>query len=337
MKKIKAQKDNLKRGEVVIYKTATNAVELKVQFQDETVWLDARQMALLFGAQRPAIVKHVNNIYKAKELDASLTCSILEQVAADGKLRKINLYNLDMIISVGYRVNSIRATQFRIWATRTLKKYLLHGYALNETRLAEARAKFNELQTAVAFLQAKSQKELLKGQAGEILNLLANYAKTLSTLQAYDRGALAKVKGKKTAFVLAYKDCLTIIERIKAELTAKKEAGDLFGQERGQSFASIIRGLYQTFEGKELYPTIEDKASHLLYFTIKDHPFSDGNKRTAAFLFVYFLDKTNYLYRSSGEKKINDNALTALALLIAESDPKEKETMVMIIKHLITE
>ena len=120
-------------------------------------------------------------------------------------------------------------------------------------------------------------------------------------------------------------------------MTAKKEAGDLFGQERGQSFASIIRGLYQTFEGKELYPTIEDKASHLLYFTIKDHPFSDGNKRTAAFLFVYFLDKTNYLYRSSGEKKINDNALTALALLIAESDPKEKETMVMIIKHLITE
>ena len=206
---------------------------------------------------------------------------------------------------------------------------------MNERRLLEAREKFRELQTAVAFLQEKSKKELLKGQEGEILNLLSGYARTLTLLEEYDRGNLKDIKGKKAKFILTYENCLIIVRKIKRELIAKKEAGQLFGQERGGSFEGVIRGLYQTFDGRELYPTIEDKASHLLYLVIKDHPFSDGNKRSASFLFVYFLDKSNYLYREKGERKISDNALVALALLVAESNPKEKETMIKIIKNLI--
>ncbi len=319
---------------VVIYKKGKD-VQLEVHLENETVWLDARQMALLFGTQRPAIVKHINNIYKTAELDQKSTCSILEQVARDGKIRKINLYNLDVIISVGYRVNSKNATQFRMWATKTLKDFLVKGYVVNEKRLLETREKFRELQNTVAFLHDQSKKELLSGQGGEILNLLSSYAKTLTILDGYDKGVLQEVKGTKGKYVLEYTACKEIIAEIKKELIGKGEAGDLFGNERDESFSGIIRGLYQTFGGKELYTTLESKAAHLLYFIIKDHPFSDGNKRTAAFLFVYFLDKNDALYRELGEKKINDNALAALALLVAESDPKEKEQMVALITQLL--
>jgi prophage maintenance system killer protein len=242
-----------------------------------------------------------------------------------------------MVISVGYRVNSQRATQFRVWATRILKDFLVKGYAVNEKRLLEAKEKFKELQTAITFLQDKSQKEMLTGQSQEILNLLSSYAKTLTLLSEYDSGKIRETKGGKSKFVLEYKETLKIIETIKTELMAKKEAGDLFGQERQGALETVTRTLYQTFGGKELYPAIENKASHLLYLIIKDHSFSDGNKRIASFLFVYFLDKNNYLYKKSGEKKINDNALTALALLVAESKPEEKDVMIKIIMNLIAE
>lgn len=331
------KKDNFQKGEIIIYKTSKNEVALDVRLEEETVWLDAHQIARLFDVNRPAVVKHIQNIYKTQELKKNSTCSILEQVAADGKVRNMNIYNLDMIISVGYRVNSRQATQFRIWATKTLKDHLLKGYTINEKRLLEAQNKFQDLQTTIAFLQEKSKKELLSGQEGEILNLLSNYAKTLTILEQYDKGELKESKGGKTKFILTYEHCLQIINGLRKELIAKNEAGDLFGSERDGSFEGIIRGLYQTFGGKELYPWIEDKASHLLYFIIKDHPFSDGNKRSGAFLFVYFLDKTDYLFKKSGERKINDNALVALALLVAESEPKEKETMVKIIKNLLAE
>ncbi|KKT18646.1 MAG: hypothetical protein UW04_C0062G0003 [Parcubacteria group bacterium GW2011_GWB1_43_8] len=330
------KKENFKKGEIIIYKTSKNEVSLDVRLEEETVWLTQNQIALLFGTQRPAITKHLNNIFKTGELNKNSVSSILEHTASDGKIYKTQFYNLDAIISIGYKVNSKQATQFRIWATKTLKDHLLKGYTINEKRLLEAWEKFQELQTAISFLQEKSKKELLSGQAGEILNLLSDYAKTLTILEQYDKGQLKESKGEKTKFVLKYDDCLKIIVELKKELVAKKEAGDLFGQERRGSFEGIIGGLYQSFGGKELYPSIEDKASHLLYFIIKDHPFSDGNKRSAAFLFVYFLDKTNFLFKKSGERKINDNALVALALLVAESDPKEKETMVKIIKNLIS-
>jgi len=334
--KNKSIENNIKKGEIVIYKSPSGP-KIQVKLEKGTVWLDAHLIAKIFDVNRPAIVKHINKIYKTGELDKKSTCSILAQVAADGKIRKMNLYNLDMIISVGYRVNSKRATQFRIWATKTLKDHLIKGYTINENRLLEAREKFKELQTAIIFLQEKSKKELLSGQAGEILNLLSSYAKTLTLLEEYDKGKLRTAKGRKAKFILKYEECQRIVKEIKKELIAKKEASELFGQEMGGGFEGVIKGLYQTFDRKELYPTIENKASHLLYFIIKDHPFTDGNKRIGSLLFVYFLDKNDYLYRRNGEKKINDNALVALALLIAESDPKEKDILIKIVINLIND
>src|SRR3989338_4010018 len=323
-----------KKGDVVIYRS-TQGPEIQVKLEKDTVWLDAHLISRLFGVNRPAVVKHINNIYKTKELNKISTCSILEQVAADGKIRKMNLYNLDMIISVGYRVNSKQATQFRIWATNVLKNYLLKGYALNQKQLLEAKEKFDELQEAISFLQEKSKHELLSGQEQEILNLLADYSKTLTLLEQYDKGKLVLAERGRAKFVLNYEQAQTIIEEVKKELIAKKEASDLFGLESGDRFKGILSAIYQTFDGKELYPSLEEKAAHLLYFIIKDHPFTDGNKRIGSFLFIYFLDKNNYLYKDSGEKKINDNALTALALLMAVSDPKEKDKLIKIITNLL--
>lgn len=325
------------KGGIMIYGSGRGGPEISVRLENDTVWLTQAQIAELFDAERSVITKHVRNIFKDIELNEKSVCAIFAHTAADGKTYKTAFYSLDMIISVGYRVNSKRATQFRIWANKVLKEYLVRGYAVNEKRLAEARGSMDDLQNTIRFLQEKSRRELLRGQAGEILNLLSQYAKTLSVLEQYDTGALADVKGRKSAFVLGYEECVRIIAEVKKELTAKGEAGDLFGVERGGAFEGIIKGLYQAFGGKDLYPTIEDKASHILYLIIKDHPFSDGNKRMGSFLFVYFLDMSGYLNRKNGERKINDNALAALALLVAESDPQEKDVMVRLIKNLLIE
>lgn len=325
---------------IVIYEASKGDIRLDVRLENETIWLTLNQIADLFGIDKSGISRHTKNIYKEGELKEESTVAKFATVQKEGKRtikREVEFYNLDAIISIGYRVNSKRATNFRIWATKTLKEYLVKGYAVNEKRLLEARERFKELQTAISFLQDKSQKELLTGQSQEILNLLSSYAKTLTLLNEYDSGKIRETKGGKTKFVLGYKESLEIIGKIKKELVAKKEAGDLFGQERKGALEAVVKNLYQTFGGKELYSTIENKASHLLYLIIKDHSFSDGNKRIASFLFVYFLDKNNYLYKKSGEKKINDNALTALALLVAESNPKEKEVMIKIIMNLIAE
>jgi prophage maintenance system killer protein len=332
MKKEEDKKIN--KGEIVIYKPKGGDIELKIKFENETIWLDAHQMAQVFNVKRPAVVKHINNIYKSGELNEDSTCSILEQVAADGKIRKMNIYNLDVIISVGYRVNSQRATEFRVWATKILKNYLSEGYAVNEKRLLETNDKFKKLQNAIEFLQRKSGTELLKGQE-ELLYLLADYSKTLSLLEQYDKGALKEIKGEKSKFVLTYDYCLDIISEITKELISKKEAGDIFGIEINHKFESLVKNLYQTFGGQELYKSIEEKAANFLYLSIKDHPFIDGNKRIASFLFICFLDKNNYLHRENGERKVNDNALTTLALLVAESDPKEKDQMIALITQLI--
>ncbi|TAN57892.1 Fic/DOC family protein [Patescibacteria group bacterium] len=328
------KKSEFKRGEIVIYKTSQNEVELGVHFKNESVWLRQNEIAILFNKERSVITKHINKIFTDKEVDKKSNVQKMHIANSD---KPVEFYSLDVILAVGYRANSSRAIHFRKWATKILKQYLINGYAVNEKRLLEAKNKFHELQEAFLFLQKQSKKELLKGREVEILNLLADYSKTLSLLEQYDKGKLKDEKGKKTKFVLRYEDCAQIITKLKRELIAKKEAGDLFGQERGGSFEGIIKGLYQTFGKKEFYQTIKDKASHLLYFIIKDHPFSDGNKRSAAFLFVYFLDKSDYLFKKSGERKINDNALAALALLIAESDSKEKEIMINLVKNLLSE
>jgi death-on-curing family protein len=328
------KEQEIKKEKIIIYK-ASNGPEIQVKFEKDTVWLDAHLIAKVFDVNRPAIVKHINNIYKTKELNKKSTCSILEQVAADKRVRKMNLYNLDMIISIGYRVNSVRATQFRVWATKILKQHLMKGYTINEQRLLQAQNKFKELQETISFLQERSKHKLLAGQEQEILNLLANYSKTLTLLEQYDSEKLELIKNTKEKFVLEYSNAKQIIKEIKKELIAKKETSDLFGQDNGDKLKGIIGNIYQTFNKKALYSSLEEKAAHLLYFIIKDHPFVDGNKRIGSFLFVYFLDKNNYLYKDNHEKKINDNALTALALLIAIGDPKEKDTMIKIITNLL--
>ena len=324
------------KGDIVIYKPKGKEVEIRVKLEKETIWLNAHQIAQIFNIDRTVVVKHIQNIYKNNELFAKSTCAKIAQVAADGRIRRMNQYNLDMIISVGYRVDSKQATQFRVWATRILKQHILQGYTINQKRLLETQTKFKELQNAITFLQKKSRKKLLKGQEKEILDLLGEYSKTLSILEQYDKRKIKKAKGQKGKFVLSYDSCKDIIIKIKENLMTKKEASNFFGIEVEKKFESAIENLRQTFAKKELYRTIEEKAAHLLYLTIKDHPFIDGNKRIASFLFIYFLDKNDYLYRKNGEKKINDNALVALALLIAESNPKEKDILIGIVTNLIS-
>ncbi|MFA6190116.1 MAG: virulence protein RhuM/Fic/DOC family protein [Candidatus Staskawiczbacteria bacterium] len=329
------------RGEIVIYKTSDKRIRIDISLDKETIWLTQDKIALLFGTQRPAITKHLKNIFKSKELDEKVVSSILEHTtrhgAIKGKTQKQNVkfYNLDAIISVGYRVNSKRATQFRIWATKTLKDYLVKGYAINDKRLLDTKNKFRELQSTIDFLQKKAGHELMAGQEQEILSLLSDYSKTLTLLEQYDTEKVSLVKRGRGKFVLNYACASNVIEEIKKSLVAKKEASELFGQENSEKLKGIVGNIYQTFDKRELYPSIEEKAAHLLYFIIKDHPFVDGNKRIASFLFAYFLDKSNYSYKENGEKKINDNALTALALLIAVSDRSEKEKLVKIITNFL--
>ena len=325
----------IKNGEILIYQTPDKKVRIDVSLNNETVWLTQLQIAALFSVQVPAVSKHLKNIFKEKELVEKSVVSKMEITATDGKKYKTISYSLDAIISVGYRVNSKKATQFRVWATNTLKNYLVKGYAINEKRLLEAQDKFNELKNSIDFLQKKSKYDLLAGQEQEILNLLANYSKTLTLLEQYDKEKVSLVKNGKGKFILTYEDVLKVINTLKNELIVKKEASDLFGTENSDKLKGIIGNLYQTFDKKDLYGSLEEKAAHLLYLIIKDHPLVDGNKRTASFLFVYFLDRNNYLYKESGERKINDNALTALALLIAVSDRQEKDKMVKILKNFL--
>jgi prophage maintenance system killer protein len=326
-------------NKIVIYETPNKEIRIDVRLENETVWLSQKQMAQLFSKSVPTINEHIKNIFKERELNTHSTIRkflIVQKEAGRNVERNVEYYNIDVVISVGYRVKSVIGTQFRIWASKVLKEYLLKGYALNEKKLLETQNKFKELQTTISFIEEKSNKGLLSGQEGELLHLLSIYAKTLTLLEAYDNGKVLRTKGTTTKFLLTYKSCLQIIIEIKKVLVNKKEAGSLFGSEREHIFEGIIKALYQTYDKKELYPNIEDKAANLLYLIIKDHPFADGNKRTAAFLFVYFLDKTDTLHRENGEKKINDNALTALALLVAESNPNEKDIMINIIKNLIS-
>ena len=325
----------IKKGEIVIYQTPDKKVKIDVSLENETIWLTQLQIATLFGVQVPAVNKHLKNIFKEGELVEKSVVSILEITAADGKKYKTASYNLDAIISVGYRVNSNRATQFRVWATNTLRNYLVKGYVINEKRLLEAENKFNELKNTVDFLRQKARHELVAGQEQEILNLLGDYSKTLTLLEQYDTEKVVLSKQGKGGFVLSYVDVRKIIVEVKKELVGKKEASEFFGQENADKLKGLMGAIYQTFDKKELYPSIEEKAANLLYFVIKDHPFIDGNKRIGSFLFVYFLDKNKYLYREFGEKKINDNALTALALLIAVSDPKEKDKLIKIVTNLL--
>lgn len=326
------KQDKFKKDKIVIYKSPKNEIEVEARFEGETIWLRQDEIARLYGKERTVITKHINKIFADKEVDRKSNVQFLHIANSD---KPVAFYNLDVILAVGYRTNSARAIHFRKWATNVLKNYLFKGYIINEKRLLQAKNQFKELQGAISFLQEKSKHELLAGQEQEIFNLLANYSKTLTLLEQYDKEKLSLIKNTKGKFILKYEEAINVISEIKKDLITKKEASDFFGRENSDKFKGILSNIYQTFDRKELYPSLEEKSAHLLYFIIKDHPFVDGNKRIASFLFVYYLDKNDFLYRSTGEKKINNNTLTALAILIAISNPSEKDKLIKIITNLL--
>ncbi len=318
-------------SEVVIYKAKDGHVEINIKLVQETLWLSQQQLADLFNIKRQAITKHLKNIFISEELNESSVCSILEHTATDGKKYKTKFYNLDAVISVGYRVNSNEATQFRIWATGILKKHLVQGYTTYEKCLAERGIK--ELQQTVELLQKTLiSNELVNDIGAETIQVIMSYAKTWHLLLAYDEDNLVLPEmGKPPLSSLDYHDAIKSIAALKNDLGEKKEATALFGNERDHGLQGILGNIEQTFGGEPLYKTAEERAANLLYFIIKDHPFSDGNKRIGCFIFLLYARRQNICI------KLNDNGLVALALLIAESNPSQKELMVRLVVNLLVD
>jgi prophage maintenance system killer protein/prophage antirepressor-like protein len=308
------------------------STELDVKVEKDSVWLTQAQIAELFGVKRPAITKHLKNIFASGELDEQSTCSILEHIG-ENALRghyQIVLYNLDAILSVGYRVNSKNATQFRIWANRVLKEYLLKGYAINQNAHAE---QLEELKAAVKLLgNVLDRQELSADEATGLLRVITDFTYALDTLDRYDYQQLEiSDTTRETGFHATYENAMQAI----ASLHDKFGSGTLFGNEKDGSFRSSIGTIYQTFDGGELYPSVEEKAAMLLYLVTKNHSFSDGNKRIAAFLFLWFLSANGVLYKPDGTALIGNNTLVALTLMIAESRPEEMEVMIKVVINLI--
>ncbi len=318
-----------------IVKFIDGEIEVQAKVEDETIWITQKQMCELFGRDKSVISRHINNVFKSGELDRNSVVAKIATTAADGKTYQVEYYNLDVIISVGYRVNSKKATKFRQWATKVLKSYILKGYALNQKRLEK---NFSEFQKEIEFLQrAIKSQNLGEIEAKGFLDIVTKYAKSWVLLNQFDENRLEIPKGKEAKFILDYDEAVKEIAKLKQNLIEKNEATNLFGLERENSFKGIIRNIYQTFGGVDLLPSIEEKAANLFYYIVKDHPFVDGNKRIGAFMFILFLNKNNYLYDRRGELKINSNALVALALLVATSKANEKELIIKLIMNLIGE
>jgi len=330
---MKNQHEN--KGEVIIYKTGSGQTAIDVRLENETVWLTQAQMAQLFGRDRVAITQHIGNVFKEKELQRESVCKEFLHTAADGKQYKTQYYNLDVIISVGYRVKSKRGTQFRIWATNVLREHLVKGYTINKKAFPRTTASIEELQKTINLVTSVRDKKLSSDEAQGLLTIIKQYADTWTTLEAYDSKKLRRQKSTRKSFFLTPEEVRENLEILKRELMRKGEASDLFAVEREHGIEQILGAVAQTFGGEELYPSVEEKAAHIFYFTIKDHPFSDGNKRSGALLFLEFLRKNNALLKKDHTPKFTDTALTALALLIAESQPKEKEQMIALITNLL--
>ena len=328
-------------SDVIIYEDGT--VELSATIENETVWLSQKQMAELFGVQRPAVTKHLSNVFKSGELDEKVVCSKMEHTTQHGAMeakkqaKETKLYNLDAIISIGYRVNSQRATQFRIWATKILKQYIIDGYALNKDKLQQK--KLNELEQTIQLIkQGLENQELSTVEAKGFVEIIGNYAKSWALLQGYDDQSLEEVvEHREQKFILDYDEAKEAIEELKRVLMTKGEATQLFGQEKAGEFKGNLLNIYQSFGGEELLPSIEQKAANLLYYVTKGHPFNDGNKRIGAFLFVLFLHKNGILHKPNGEPKINDNALVSLALLVATSAPEQKDIIIKLVMNMLFE
>lgn len=317
---------------IVIYRTADGQTTVDVRMDGDTVWLSQAQMAELFQKDRTVIGRHINNIYKEHELERETTCANFAHVGKDAdQTYQTALYNLDVIISVGYRVKSQRGTQFRIWANRILKEYLVKGYAVNKA-LTEQR--YTELKQLVAVLgrTVKAQEALTSDDALNLVEVVSDYAYALDTLDKYDYQQLSvEQTTNEEKFRATYEGAMQAIE----ELKAKFGGSQWFAHEKDDSFKSSIGQIYQTFGGQDLYPSVEEKAAMLLYLVTKNHSFSDGNKRIAATLFLWFMAGNGILYNPDGTKRIADNTLVALTLMIAESRTEEKDVMVKVVVNLI--
>ena len=319
---------------IIIYQSEDGKTQLDVKLEGETVWLTQKQIAELFGTKRPAITKHLKNIYASEELIEESTCSILEHMGNDGRQSyNTKYYNLDAILSVGYRVNSKNATRFRQWANSVLKQYLVKGYAINEDirkhQIAELRQLIQVLGRAIQRQPAKTTDE-----SNALFDVVVDYTYALDTLDNYDYQRLHIAKTtKEEPFHATYENAMHEIDVLRQKFGGSV----LFGNEKDESFKSSIGQIYQTFDGTELYPSVEEKAAMLLYLVTKNHSFSDGNKRIAATLFLWFMNNNAILYRPDGTKRIADNTLVALTLMIAESKTEEKDIMVKVVVNLINQ
>lgn len=326
--------------DIQIYQSSDGKIVLEVHAQKDSLWLTQAQIAELFGTKRPAITKHLGNIYKSGELELESTSSILEHTTVHGAIKgkqqtqRTKYYNLDAVLSVGYRVNSKQATQFRMWATQVLKQHLLQGYTLNQQRFED---NAQALEQALELVRKTAQSPELTKEAGRgLVDIVSRYTQTFLWLQRYDEGLLNEPGGQMGGNLPSLKEAEQSLARLKLELMSKGQTTALFAQPRGDGLASILGNLDQSVFGETAYPTIESKAAHLLYFVVKNHPFSDGNKRSGAFLFIDFLHRNHRLLDSDQQPVINDTGLAALTLLVAESDPKQKEILIKLIMNMLS-
>lgn len=323
--------EELQKGEIIIYTSEDGSISLDTKLENDTIWLTQKQMAELFDKNIRTVNEHINNIFKEGELDKSSVIRNFRITASDGKQYDTNFYNLDVIISVGYRVKSLRGTQFRIWATNTLREYLTKGYVINEKMLKTQQNKIQTLQSTVNLLKRSLQNQISTvNEAQDIANIMDNFAQGLDLLDDFDHKTL-DTKGitRKEAVIISKEEYLSVINKMKSEF-----ASDVFANPKDDSFDSSINQIYQTFGGQDCYPTLEEKAAMLLYLITKNHSFSDGNKRIAASCFLYFLNRNNLLYKNN-LPIIDNGTLFALTLLIAESKPEEMEIMKQIVVSVL--
>jgi prophage maintenance system killer protein len=324
-------------GEVVLYEAPDGQIRLDVRLEQDTVWLAQAQMAELFDKNVRTISEHIRNVFKEKELDNSSVIRNFRITARDGKAYDTQFYNLDVIISVGYRVKSQRGTQFRIWATRMLKDHLLRGYTLNEKRLRERG--LGEIEQAMGLLaHTLTQHALVTDEGRAVLQVVQQYTRAWRLLLQYDENRLpdAPERPVKPTAELTLSHAHSAIAELRTSLAGCGESSELFGQERGDQLGGILGAIEQTFDGQPLYPTVQVRAAHLLYFIIKDHPFSDGNKRIGSLLFLEYLRRNGLLFKPNAEPRVGENAMVALALLVAESKPGQKDLMIGLILNLLS-
>lgn len=322
-------------GDMRVYEVPNGEVRVEVRLEDDTVWLTQRQMAELFGTTPENVLMHLRNIFNDNELEEAATTKDFLAVRREGNRqvrRQVKHYNLDAIISIGCRVNSRRGVRFRQWATSTLRDHFVKGYTINRQRFED---NARELEVTLALARKAASGELTQDQGHGLVDIIARYTQTFLLLQRYDTGSLTEPVGVAGGALLSIEQARDAIRQLKVDLKARGEAGDLFGQERQEGLVAVLGNLDQTIFGEPAYPTVESKAAHLLYFVIKNHPFSDGNKRIGSFLFIEFPHQNGQLLRR-GEPVINDVGLAALALLVAESEPKDKELMVRLVMNMLT-